>query len=166
LGRIAKEKISRHITRSGGGFGRRLSSDFIVEATAIAQKLKAPVKLTWSREDDLQHDQRPELESANRDSAELVKNLGGHRGAHGVRRIDRDEAAAALGRVRKFARVHNFVIPGVVADREIALDRTGFIIAYAQFHRGRREADCQQFVARALSIGELVENPYDLHAHG
>lgn len=55
---IPKEKITLHIIRSGGGFGRRLSSDFIVEATAIAQRLKtsAPVKLTWTREDDLQHD--------------------------------------------------------------------------------------------------------------
>lgn len=53
---IPKEKITLHITRSGGGFGRRLSSDFIVDAAAISQKLKAPVKLTWTREDDLQQD--------------------------------------------------------------------------------------------------------------
>ena len=53
---IPKEKITLHIIRSGGGFGRRLSSDFVVEAVAIAQKAGAPVKLTWTREDDLQHD--------------------------------------------------------------------------------------------------------------
>jgi isoquinoline 1-oxidoreductase beta subunit len=53
---IPKEKISVHITRSGGGFGRRLSSDFIVEAAAIAGRVAGPVKLTWMREDDLQHD--------------------------------------------------------------------------------------------------------------
>ncbi len=53
---IPKEKITLHITRSGGGFGRRLSSDFIVEAVAVARRVNAPVKLTWSREDDLQHD--------------------------------------------------------------------------------------------------------------
>jgi isoquinoline 1-oxidoreductase beta subunit len=53
---VPKERITLHLTRSGGGFGRRLSADYIVEAAAIAQRVAAPVKLTWSREDDLRHD--------------------------------------------------------------------------------------------------------------
>ena len=54
---VPKEKVLVHLTRSGGGFGRRLSNDYVLEVAAIAQKLNgAPVKLTWTREDDLRHD--------------------------------------------------------------------------------------------------------------
>jgi isoquinoline 1-oxidoreductase beta subunit len=53
---IAPEKIEVNLTRIGGGFGRRLDSDFAAEAAVIAQKVGVPVKLTWDRTDDLQHD--------------------------------------------------------------------------------------------------------------
>ena len=52
---LPREKITMHIVRSGGGFGRRLGVDYILEAAVIAQRLKAPVKLTWTREDDMRH---------------------------------------------------------------------------------------------------------------
>lgn len=53
---IPKEKVKLNFVRGGGGFGRRLANDYMVECAAIAQKLSTPVKLTWTREDDMRHD--------------------------------------------------------------------------------------------------------------
>lgn len=50
------EKCLIHTTLLGGGFGRRLEADYVQEAVEVSKAIGAPVKLTWSREDDIQHD--------------------------------------------------------------------------------------------------------------
>ena len=53
---IPSENVFVHMTRIGGGFGRRLISDYMVQAAAISQRSGLPIKMTWSREEDMQHD--------------------------------------------------------------------------------------------------------------
>ncbi|MCZ6756962.1 MAG: molybdopterin-dependent oxidoreductase, partial [Bacteroidetes bacterium] len=50
---LPEEKISIQMTRMGGGFGRRLYGNFGVEAALISQAVKTPVKLVYTREDDM-----------------------------------------------------------------------------------------------------------------
>lgn len=50
---IPPENVSVEITRLGGGFGRRLRADYVIEAVEVSRAMNAPVKVTWSREDEL-----------------------------------------------------------------------------------------------------------------
>lgn len=53
---IEKEKIKIDVTRVGGGFGRRLFADYAAEAVYLSKEVGLPVKVVWSREDDMKHD--------------------------------------------------------------------------------------------------------------
>ncbi|MGE5147556.1 MAG: molybdopterin cofactor-binding domain-containing protein, partial [Candidatus Eiseniibacteriota bacterium] len=55
INKLPPEKIKVHTTFLGGGFGRRLEMDYVVDAIVLSKITTKPVKVVWSREDDVQH---------------------------------------------------------------------------------------------------------------
>lgn len=53
---LAPEQVRVHVTLLGGGFGRKSKCDFVNEAIILSKSIGAPVKVIWSREDDIRHD--------------------------------------------------------------------------------------------------------------
>ena len=56
IGGVPQDKVNVHTTYLGGGFGRRIELDFVTDALEASKAVKAPVKVIYSREDDMQHD--------------------------------------------------------------------------------------------------------------
>jgi len=56
VAQLPQDRVAIHTTMVGGGFGRRLEQDFVEEAVALSRMAGAPVKVVWTREDDLLHD--------------------------------------------------------------------------------------------------------------
>ncbi|MEK6756053.1 MAG: xanthine dehydrogenase family protein molybdopterin-binding subunit [Bacteroidota bacterium] len=53
---LPMDKIKVNVTLIGGGFGRRLQTDFVADAVKVSKAVGAPVQVVWTREDDMQHD--------------------------------------------------------------------------------------------------------------
>src|ERR1700736_4494127 len=53
---VAKEDVICHVTLLGGGFGRKSKPDYVAEAAVLSKKLGRPVKVVWTREDDIKFD--------------------------------------------------------------------------------------------------------------
>ena len=70
---IPEENVTVNVTLLGGGFGRKSKCDFALEAALLSKELGAPVKVQWTREDDLRHDFLHTV-SAERIEAGLDKN--------------------------------------------------------------------------------------------
>src|SRR5262249_38316044 len=53
---IDKNNVECHVTLLGGGFGRKSKPDYVAEAALLSKAVGKPVKVTWSREDDIRYD--------------------------------------------------------------------------------------------------------------
>jgi len=53
---ISADNVTVNTTLLGGGFGRKSKCDFVLEAALLARELNAPVRVQWTREDDIHHD--------------------------------------------------------------------------------------------------------------
>jgi len=82
---LAPEKIVVNATLLGGGYGRKFEQDFVEQAALIAKAVRRPVKLVWTREEDVQHGfYRPamtarltaELDDAGRPRALVLRSVG------------------------------------------------------------------------------------------
>ena len=71
------EVVTLHVTLLGGGFGRKSKPDFIIEAALLSQKVGRPVKVTWTREDEIRHGFYHSV------SAQHLEARTGRRGTHG-----------------------------------------------------------------------------------
>jgi len=83
---IPVENIQMEMTRMGGGFGRRAYGHYVVEAALISQKVNAPIKLMYTREDDMTHGiYRPTYQATYRAALDENNNLiGFHVKAGGI----------------------------------------------------------------------------------
>jgi isoquinoline 1-oxidoreductase subunit beta len=70
---LTPEDVTVNVTLLGGGFGRKSKCDYALEAALLSRAVGAPVKLTWTREDDIRHDFLHTV-SAERIEAGLDKN--------------------------------------------------------------------------------------------
>ena len=77
---IAEDKITVQLTRLGGGFGRRLYNDFALEAAELSSIIKSPVKLIWTKEDDMTAGTyRPAVRYRFEAALDAVGNLVGYK---------------------------------------------------------------------------------------
>lgn len=178
---IARKNIAVRMTRAGGGFGRRLKNDYVAEAVLVAKAAGKPIKLMWTREDDLAHDfYRPFGVHAMSASVDRHKRITGwsHRCAATPRYYR--EAAANDRPVYNGCLEPDDFPAGLVAN----LDKTFFSVASAM-PRGAWRAPMPTFHAFAVQcfideiavatkqdavklrldlLGEPRELPY--HGHG
>ena len=120
---VAPSNITVNQLRGGGGFGRRLSNEYVFEAALISRRVGAPVKLQWKREDDMAFDyyRAPtyyRLQGAVSKSGQLVgwKNL--------VAAASADGKTANYGASYRPYDFHGKVVPNLAIEQSFVTSQT------------------------------------------
>jgi len=103
---IPQENVTIHVMRSGGAFGRRYYADFIVDTVLLAKQFRRPVKVTWSREDDIRHDY---FRAAN--VQRVRSSLRDGRISHWHQKVVSHSREIYLGRDGSPAEIYDFEFP-------------------------------------------------------
>lgn len=127
------EKINIQMTRLGGGFGRRSYAHWLVEAALISQKVKAPVKLIYSREDDMTSGiYRPAYSVMYRAALDARNNLiAFHVKAGGIPESPLEENRFPAGAVENYL-AEEFTISSNITTGSFRAPRSNFIAAAEQ----------------------------------
>jgi len=109
---LRREQVEVHTTFLGGGFGRRVLWDFVIEATQVAKQFAVPVKLVWTREDDMRHDYYRQ-QTAHRLRAALDEE--------GMPAVwEHRQVAAGTGKVLMSPTLSTFLPESIAADKRLA----------------------------------------------
>jgi isoquinoline 1-oxidoreductase subunit beta len=127
------EQINIQMTRLGGGFGRRSYAHWLVEAALISQKMKAPVKLIYSREDDMTSGiYRPAYSAMYRAALDANNNLiGFHVKAGGIPESPLEENRFPAGAVENYL-AEEFTVNSNITTGSFRAPRSNFIAAAEQ----------------------------------
>jgi isoquinoline 1-oxidoreductase beta subunit len=127
------EQINIQMTRLGGGFGRRSYAHWLVEAALISQKMKAPVKLIYSREDDMTSGiYRPAYSAMYRAALDANNNLiGFHVKAGGIPESPLEENRFPAGAVENYL-AEEFTVKSNITTGSFRAPRSNFIAAAEQ----------------------------------
>jgi isoquinoline 1-oxidoreductase beta subunit len=130
---IPLDKIDIHMTRLGGGFGRRSYAHWLVEAGVISQKVNAPVKLIYTREDDMTSGiYRPAYRATYRAALDENKNLiAFHVKAGGIPESPLEENRFPAGAVDNYL-AEDFTINSNITTGSFRAPRSNFIAAAEQ----------------------------------
>lgn len=159
---VPVEKIDIHLTRLGGGFGRRSYAHWLVEAALISQKVKAPVKLLYTREDDMSSGiYRPAYSARYRAALDENNNLiAFHVRAGGIPESPLEANRFPAGAVENYL-AEEFTIKSNITTGSFRAPRSNFIAAAEQSFLDEiaEEVGKDPFEFRLELLNRATENP-------